>query len=73
MAGMMSRGRILILALSLLVLAGCDRPAAGPTVGEQPKQVIDAAEATRVEAEKKQAEQREAIKAALGDGEPAVK
>jgi len=72
MFGMMS-GRIVLLGCGWVVLAGCDRPSAGPTVGEKPKQVIDAAEATRVETEKKQAEQREAIKAALGDGEPAAK
>lgn len=70
MAGMRC-ARFVILGLGWLLLAGCDRPAADATIGEKPKQVIDAAEATRAETEKKQNEQREAIKAALGEGAPA--
>ena len=56
-----------ILAGAGLALSACDRPAAGPTIGEKPKQVIDAAEAARAETEKKQEEQRQAIKSALGE------
>lgn len=69
----MRNGRLLILGLGWVVLGSCDRPAAGPTIGEKPKQVIDAAEATRAETEKKLEEQRQAIKAALGEGAPGTK
>ena len=56
-----------ILGLAGLALSSCDRPAPGPTIGEKPKQVIDAAEAARAETEKRQEEQRQAIKSALGE------
>jgi|GEM_PF-2448826 len=36
-------------------------------MGEEPKRIIDAAEGTRAETEKKLEEQRQAIKAALGE------
>lgn len=62
-----------ILSVGWVVLVSCDRPAAGPTMGETPKQVIDASEATRAETEKKLEEQRQAIKAALGEGAPGKK
>lgn len=57
-----------ILALASFALSSCERPAAGPTIGEKPKQILDAAEATRAETEKKLEDQRQAIKAALGEG-----
>lgn len=62
-----------MLGLSSLLLISCDRPAAGPTIGERPKQVMDAAEATRVETEKKLEEQRQAIKSALGESAAGAK
>jgi hypothetical protein len=62
-----------ILGLVVAGFSSCDRPAAGPTIGEKPKQILDAAEATRAETEKKQEEQRQAIKAALGDGASGAK
>jgi hypothetical protein len=62
-----------ILGLVVAGFSSCDRPAAGPTIGEKPKQIIDAAEATRAETEKKQEEQRQAIKAALGESATSVK
>jgi len=63
----MHSGVLMIFGVASLVLVSCDRPAAGPTMGEEPKRIIDAAEATRAETEKKLEEQRQAIKAALGD------
>ena len=54
--------------------AGVVRPTGGGTNDwGKTKQVIDAAEATRAETEKKLEEQRQAIKAALGEGAPGTK
>jgi len=69
----MRNGWFPVLALAWLPLSSCDRPAAGPTVGEQPKRVIDAAEATRAETERKLEEQRQAIQAVQGSDAPAAK
>ena len=69
----MRTGCFSFLAVAAAFLVSCDRPAAGPTIGEKPKQIIDAAEATRAETEKKQEEQRQAIKAALGEAAPRAK
>jgi hypothetical protein len=63
----MHSGVLLIFGMASLVLVSCDRPAAGPTMGEEPKQIIDASKRTRAETEKKLEEQRQAIKAALGE------
>jgi hypothetical protein len=61
------------LSAGFLLVAGCERAATGPSPGELPKQMIDAAEATRAETERKQEEQRQAIKASLGEPAPAPK
>lgn len=53
-----------------MLASGCDRASEAkppaPSIGERPKQIIDAAEATRQETEKYAEEQRKALEAALG-------